>query len=206
MRETFSSRARPSNSVMGKLYIRTMPPRPGPRDLRASDTDRERVLAMLSDALSDGRLTSEEHSQRAEAALRARTLGDLVGLTADLAAPERQPVRLDGGQTVAALFGREERSGRWVVPATLTCAAVFGETELDLREALLQDRHVVLNVYALCGRVRLIVPAGVEVWLNGTSLLGRQRGGTARLVPAHSDVPVVEVRGYLVMSEVLVRT
>jgi len=65
---------------------------------------------------------------------------------------------------------------------------------------------VVLNVYALCGRVRLIVPAGVEVVMNGTGIAGRQRGGTARLVPADSDVPVVEVRGYLVMSEVLVRT
>jgi hypothetical protein len=65
---------------------------------------------------------------------------------------------------------------------------------------------VVLNVYALCGRVRLIVPAGVEVVMNGTGIVGRQRGGTARLVPANADVPVVEVRGYLLMSEVLVRT
>jgi len=88
----------------------------------------------------------------------------------------------------------------------VTCSAVFGEAVLDLREALLQDRHVVLNVYALCGRVRLIVPAGVEVVMNGTEIVGRQRGGTARAVSADSNVPVVEVRGYLVMSEVLVRT
>lgn len=161
---------------------------------------------MLSEALSDGRLSIEEHSQRAEAAFSARTLGELAALTADLATPDRQPLRLDDGQAVTALFGRAERSGRWVVPATVTCAAVFGETELDLREALLQDRHVVLNVYAFFGRVRLIVPAGVEVVLNGTGLLGRQRGGTGQWPPPGSDVPVVEVRGYVVASEVLVRT
>jgi len=161
---------------------------------------------MLAQALADGRLTHEEHSERTDAALTARTLGELAVLTRDLATPAQQPLQVDGGQVVSAVFGNTERHGRWVVPAMMTCSAVFGEAVLDLREALLQDRHVVLNVYALCGRVRLIVPAGVEVVMNGTGIAGRQRGGTARLVPADSDVPVVEVRGYLVMSEVLVRT
>lgn len=183
-----------------------MPPRPAPRDLRASDTDRERVIAMLADALADGRLTSDEYSERTEAALTARTLGELAVLTTDLAAPALQPLRLDDTQAVAALFTTEERYGRWVVPATVTCTAVFGEAVLDLREALLQDRHVVLNVFALFGRVRLIVPVGVEVVMNATEIAGRQRGGTVRWVPEAADVPVIEVRGYLVVSEVLVRT
>jgi len=161
---------------------------------------------MLADALADGRLTNEEYSQRTEAALTARTLGELAALTTDLATPDRQPLRLDGGQAVTALFGTEERYGRWVVPASVTCAAVCGEAVLDLREALLQDLHVVVNVYALFGRVRLIVPAGVEVVLNGTGLFGRQRGATAQLPPAGGDVPVIEVRGYVVASEILVRT
>jgi hypothetical protein len=183
-----------------------MPPRHAPRDLRASDTDRERVVAMLTEALGDGRLTPDEHSERTVAALSARTLGDLAALTADLAAPAQQPLRLDGGQAIAALFSTEERYGRWVVPSVVTCSAVFGEAVVDLREAILQDRHVVLNVYAFFGRIRLIVPAGVDVVMNGTGIVGRQRGGTTRTVPAAVDVPVIEVRGYLVMSEVLVRT
>ena len=161
---------------------------------------------MLAQALADGRLTHEEHSERTDAALTARTLGELAVLTRDLATPAQQPLQVDGGQVVSAVFGNTERHGRWVVPAMMTCSAVFGEAVLDLRQALLQDRHVVLNVYALCGRVRLIVPAGVEVVMNGTEIVGRQRGGTARAVSADSNVPVVEVRGYLVMSEVLVRT
>lgn len=140
------------------------------------------------------------------AALSARTLGELAPLTTDLAAPENQPVQLDGGQPVAALFTAAERGGRWVVPPALTCVAVFGEVVLDLREALLTDRHVVLTAYALFGRVRLVVPAGVEVVMNGTEILGRQRGGTARRVPTSSEVPVIEVRGYLAASEVLART
>jgi Domain of unknown function (DUF1707)/Cell wall-active antibiotics response 4TMS YvqF len=161
---------------------------------------------MLGDALADGRLSHDEHEERMSAALSARTLGDLVGLTADLAPPERQPVQVDSGHPVAALFGTAERSGRWVVPATLTCVAAFGEVVLDLREALLQDRHVVLSVYALFGRVRLIVPSGVDVVLNGTEILGRQRGATVRRVPTSAEIPVIEVRGYLAASEILART
>ena len=140
------------------------------------------------------------------AALSAKTLGDLAGLTADLVSPAQQPLRLDGGQVIGAFFGTEERYGRWVVPSVVTCSAVFGEAVIDLREALLQDRHVVLNVYAVCGRIRLIVPSGVEVVMNGTGIVGRQRGGTARTVPVGADVPVIEIRGYLIASEVLVRT
>src|SRR5258708_39924275 len=40
-----------------KRYLLTMPPRPAPRDLRASDADRERVVALLGEALADGRIS-----------------------------------------------------------------------------------------------------------------------------------------------------
>ncbi len=183
-----------------------MPPRRAPRDLRASDADRDRTVALLGEALADGRISHDEYSQRMPTALSARTLGELAVLTTDLAAPEHQPVQLDGGQQVAALFTTTSRSGRWVVPQTITCVAAFGEVVLDFREALLQDRHVVLTVYAVCGRVRLVVPAGVEVVMNGTELLGRQRGGTSKRVPTSSDTPVIEVRGYLAATDVVART
>lgn len=182
-----------------------MPPRPAPRDLRASDDDRERVIVLLGEALADGRLSHEEYSERMPLAFQARTLGELAGLTSDLAAPEHQPVQVHGGQPVTALFTGAERRGRWVVPAALTCVAVRGEVLLDLSEAILQDRHVVITVYAFMGKVRLIVPSGVEVVLNGTGFLGRQRGATTRRVPT-ADVPVIEVRGYVAASEVLART
>ena len=161
---------------------------------------------MLSDALADGRLSHEEHSQRLALALTARTLGELAGLTSDLVAPEHQPVQLDGGQQVTALFTEADRRGRWVVPGSVTCVAAFGEVVLDFTEAILQDRHVVVTVYALFGRVRLIVPAGVEVVMSGNNILGRQRGGTTKRVPTSSEVPVIEIRGHVAASEVLART
>jgi hypothetical protein len=161
---------------------------------------------MLAAALGDGRLTQDEHSQRMSAALSARTLGDLAVLTADLATPAQQPVRVDDGRMVTGIFGTQVRDGRWVAPPVLTCSAVCGEVQVDFREALLQERRVVLNAYALCGRVRLIVPEGVEVVMDGAVLFGRRRGATAASVPADSDVPVIEVRALVVGGEILVRT
>lgn len=161
---------------------------------------------MLSAALGDGRLTQTEHSERIRAALTARTLGDLSRLTADLATAAEQPFRLDGGRVVVGFFGTEARTGRWVVPSVLTCTAVCGEVVVDITSALLQTRRVVLYAYAFCGRVRLVVPDGVEVVLDGTTLAGRYRGGTAPAVPDSPDTPVIEVHAFCVAGEVLVKT
>jgi hypothetical protein len=161
---------------------------------------------MLTAALGDGRLTHDEHSERTEAALSARTLGELAGLTADLATAAEQPVRVDDGRMVTGLFGTEVRDGRWVAPPVMTCSAFFGEVEVDFREALLQERRVLLYANAVCGRVRLIVPAGVEVVMGGAVLLGRRRGATTVALPADTDIPVIEVRSFVVAGEILVRT
>jgi hypothetical protein len=52
--------------------------------LRASDADREGVTERLRQAATEGRLLTEELEQRLEAALSARTYGQLDALVADL--------------------------------------------------------------------------------------------------------------------------
>ncbi len=89
---------------IGVLYCRAVSLRPGPHDLRASDADRELVIDLLSQAAADGRLTLPEHAERSERALAARTLGELTGLTADLALPSGQPIRLYPRRSVTAAF------------------------------------------------------------------------------------------------------
>lgn len=54
------------------------------RELRASDGDRENVVAQLYRAVGEGRLTMDEFDERAAAAYAARTHGELADLTADL--------------------------------------------------------------------------------------------------------------------------
>jgi len=181
-----------------------MSPRQAPRNLRASDADRDRVLALLAEAVSDGRLTADEHADRVQRACTARTLGELADLTTDLVVASAQPVRLDGGRVISGIFGPARRDGRWVVPETLTVNAFFGEVEMDLTEAILQARHVQLLTTVIGGRLRLIVPDGVTVDVNAHQVLGRRRGGTAP--PAGPDTPVIEVKGLVLGGEIIVRT
>src|SRR5262249_12306184 len=128
--------------------------------------------------------------------------------TADLASAAEQPVQLDGGRVVVGFFGTQARTGRWVVPPVLTCTAVCGEVVVDFTAALMQARHMVLYAYALCGRVRLIGPGGVEVVLDGTTMIGRYRGGTSPVLPPPeaSDVPVIQVHAVCVAGEVIAKT
>ena len=93
--------------------------------LRASHGDRDRVVELLRVAAGDGRLTAEELDERLEAALTARTYGELAALTTDLpAVPDSAPdapapepkdlARIDcRGSSV-------KRDGRWLgMPAAL---------------------------------------------------------------------------------------
>jgi hypothetical protein len=150
------------------------------------------VVALLTQAAGDGRLTLGEHSERAERAYAARTLGELAALTTDLAAPSAQPIRLDARRSVAAVFGKERREGRWVVPDSLTVTAIFGEVVLDLREALLQSSRITLLATVIGGTVQLIVPEGVAVEMTGSSVLSRWTGSEG--VPPLPGMPVIEVR------------
>ncbi|MGK5742791.1 DUF1707 SHOCT-like domain-containing protein [Micromonospora sp. URMC 103] len=70
-------------------------------ELRASDDDRQRVVAELQGHTAAGRLTLDEFSDRVGAAWNARTLGDLAALTRDLPAPA-------GPAAPAARHGRRE--------------------------------------------------------------------------------------------------
>ncbi len=67
--------------------------------LRASDSDRERVLDILKTAYVQGRLTKDELELRAGQTLASRTWADLTALTADIPAwPLPRPVRRPASQ------------------------------------------------------------------------------------------------------------
>ena len=67
------------------------------RAIRASDQERESVVAVLRDAFTDGRLTFDEFEERTAAAYAAKTWTELRVLTSDLpasplpSAPARSP-------------------------------------------------------------------------------------------------------------------
>ena len=170
-----------------------------PHELRASDADRERVAQVLQDAHADGRLMLDELEERLTTVYAARTLGELAQVTADLLPPEEQPLNLDG-RPVSAIFKKEHRGGRWVVPAELSVTAMFGTTKLDLRDAILQNRRIIINATLVLGGLEIHVPEGLEV-------IRVTKDKTVRLTkqPSEPDSPVVEVRTSNFLGEVKVK-
>ena len=188
-------------------------PRPAPRDLRASDADRERVVDLLAQAAADGRLTWAEHAARVQRAYTARTLGELAALTEDLVRPEAQPFRLDTSRAVTAFFSTQRREGRWVVPDRLVVTAIGGHVVLDLREALLHGQRTMMYATALGGQVHLLVPAGISVQLHGMPGLAALSGGPGPAPerdkpapPPPVGSPVIELHTLTVLGRIQVRT
>ena len=88
--------------------------------LRASHTDRERVIGALKAAFVAGMLAKDDFDARVGQTLASRTYADLAALTADLpaglaAAQPPQPARAQGEQKVL-------RPGRWIALSTAAYA------------------------------------------------------------------------------------
>ncbi len=173
-----------------------------PERLRASNSDRERVLKVLREAAADGRLDLDEFQERSDRAQEARTLGELPPLTADLLPAQEQPIRLDH-QPALGVFGTAVRKGRWVAYPGDLVLAVAGRVEVDMREALLLRGHHRMTVTAVLGQVEILVPDGVEVRVNGRAVLGL-RSTTARRSDL-SDPPVLEINGFSVLGTVRIK-
>ena len=76
-------------------------------EIRASDSDRERVVEVLQRHTAAGRLTLDEFAERVDVACAARTLGELAVVTRDLPAeqPAGDPARgAHGGRELVLVF------------------------------------------------------------------------------------------------------
>ena len=113
--------------------------------LRASDADREAVVGRLRSAAVEGRLETEELDERVEAALRARTYGELDGLLTDL--PDPAPPRRTQRRIVPAL-----QSALGVAIVMLVTVAVIATVIAIVAMAAAWWAMWVLFWFFACGR------------------------------------------------------
>lgn len=168
---------------------------------RASDRDREEALTLLSSAASDGRLTLEEYSARADRALGARLTRELAELTADLTGPSTPPP--EGFERLTAILSNQSRKGRWTVPARLALRSLLGDCHIELQNAVLSSHVTTIEARATLGSVTILVPDGVEVRLSGSAILGNNSSRVKGA--ALPDAPVIEVRATTILGNVTVR-
>lgn len=195
--------------------------------LRVGHAERDAVAAILQEAAADGRLGMDELDERLDAALRAKTYGDLEPLVADLSAelpwrssrgptpsssPVPQPVsgppapgyaredplRLDGGMST------EKRDGLWTVPPYLRISSGAGTVKLNCLQASVAAPVIEIEVIAGAGTVVIIVPDG---WAANDDRLGKGIGTKSIKVPRipAPGAPLLVLYGNVGMGTVKIR-
>lgn len=194
--------------------LQKQPAPPAATELRASDADRDRIADLLRDALAEGRLTADEHAERVEGVLAAKTVGELDVFIRDLPgahqrraphapaavrpAPVAMPVEPD--DTVVAVFSGAVRRGRWRAGRRIHAYAIFGSVEIDLTEALFEYQHVVIRAISVFGNVEVRVPENVSLRGTGGGVLGNFE--VDHLDAEDPEAPVVHVDGWAVLGNI----
>ncbi|MEU1199197.1 DUF1707 domain-containing protein [Streptomyces sp. NPDC005813] len=156
-------------------------------ELRASDRERDQVVEILQVAAGDGRITATELDERLDAALAARTTGDLARLTADLPS-EGMPPQAGELVRIDQRFGDVTRAGRWLVPRRMEVRLMFGDAKLDFTHAVITHRTLDIDVdLRIGGNLTLVTRPGIEVDADG---LERGSGDIKIRSASGPDTPV----------------
>jgi Domain of unknown function (DUF1707)/Cell wall-active antibiotics response 4TMS YvqF len=187
--------------------------------LRASDADRDRAASVLNEALAEGRLTAQEHSERLDSIYAAKTHAELVPLLEDLPATSvmQSPGKGDGevgGETaqvarrdgrIIAIFGGASRKGAWRVPATSTVVTVFGGADIDLRDAILPGQEITIRAIAVFGGMSITVPPDMRVVDSGVAVFGGRDVSGSTAESERPDSPVLRLEGACVFGGIDVK-
>lgn len=76
-------------------------------------------------------------------------------------------------ESFQAICSSHERAGRWEAADEIQVRAIAGDVTLDFTRADLPPSGMVeIDAWAIAGHIRIIVPDGAEIELNGTPVLG----------------------------------
>lgn len=193
----------------------------GAQTVPPSPRERERTVEVLCTHFARDHLSLQELERRLDEAYAVSSRRELTALTSDL--PPLRPagqaeeaveraleVTVNPGlpirsrETVMAVMGGVERTGRWTPARRLTAVAVMGGVELDFREAEFGTDVLEVTALAVMGGVEITVPPGVRLEVGGVAILGGFERMSVGLEP-DPDAPLVRVGGLALMGGVEVK-
>ena len=101
-----------------------------------------------------------------------KAVDELLG---DLPTGRPVPTRRRPTRFVLSIFGSTARDGRIRIKRRISCLTLFGNIDLDLRQATLERDVVTVLAIGLFGAIDVYVPEGVEVDMHGLALGGHKR-------------------------------
>lgn len=199
--------------------------------IRATDNERNQVLAVLSQAMANGQLNFGEFDERSQAVTQAiyreellAPLHDLVPNPSSVLSTDivRRPdaTMVTSSQTISptspgdaysfSLMGATEKRGAWTIARSHTSLTLMGGNTIDLTKATFADRGVVINAFAVMGGIEVIVPEDVRIKCDGVAIMGGfevidDKTVKVNLNDLPENSPTLRVSGFALMGGVTVR-
>lgn len=144
---------------------------------------REQVISRLSDGYARDLIDVDELERRLDLAHGAHSVAELDPLVADLGDPapvastalvRAGPTAIDDPERADArrlrvIMSAIERRGRWTVPRSLDLRVLWGNTELDFREASLGPGITTIHVRVFMGNLEVVLPPGLAIEVDVSS-------------------------------------
>lgn len=146
--------------------------------MKISTDEIDEAIRQLENAFTDGRLDDRELEDRIDQALKAKTEHDLAISLLDLNRREQAIVTTYAQKELyrlkdsRAIFGDFDKTGYFILPKEYRISEVFGSCLLDLSCAQFESPDTTIHISAVYGSVQIIVPRGIRVQIDGTSIMG----------------------------------
>ena len=180
---------------------------------------REQVISRLSDGYARDIFDVDELERRLDLAHSARTVAELDLLVNDLGdAPAASTALVPAGLTaiddparaaikkLRVVMSSVERRGRWTVPKELDLRVLWGNAELDFRDASLGPGVTTIHVRVFMGNFELILPPNLAIEVDVSSFAGSVT--ERHRVPPDADPsrPQIRVVGRVVFGNLEITT
>jgi hypothetical protein len=172
---------------------------------------REQVITRLSEGYSEDVFDIDELERRLDLAHSAGSVAELDALVADLTPTSpSSTMALVVARTMAiadpnraehkklrVVFSAVERRGRWSVPRNMDLRVLWGNAELDFRDASLGPGITTIHVRVFMGNFEVILPPGLGIDVDVSSFAGSVTERHRVSPDAEPTHPLIRIVGWV---------